>query len=100
MFGDMMNQMSEMQERMQQELAQKSFSASAGAVSVTCDGTRKITDISIDATKWDSKDPEELEDLLLIATNEVLAKAAAYEADQAGGIMKDMLPPGLGGLFG
>lgn len=95
-----MNQMNEMQEKMQAQLAQQSFSATAGAVTVTCDGTRKITDVGINPEKWSSKDIEELEDLLLIATNEVLAKAAENEANQAGGMMKDMLPPGLSGLFG
>lgn len=100
MLGDMMNQMNEMQEKMQQQLAQESFTAEAGAVRVTCDGTRKITDISIDVTKTDTSDPEELEDLLLVAINEALAKAAEFESNQAGGMMKDMLPPGLSGMFG
>lgn len=95
-----MNQMNEMQTRMQEQLAQQSFTTKAGPVTVTCDGTRKITDVSINAEEWASKDPEELEDFILIATNEALAKAAENESNQAGGMMKDMLPPGLSGLFG
>lgn len=100
MLGDMMNQMNEMQERMQKQLAEQTFTAEAGAVKVSCNGARTITDISIDASKMDTSDLEELEDLLLVAVNEALEKAAEYEANQAGGMMKDMLPPGLGGLFG
>ncbi|PHI21571.1 nucleoid-associated protein, YbaB/EbfC family [Lewinellaceae bacterium SD302] len=100
MLGDMMNQMNEMQEKMQKQLAEQSFTAEAGAVKVTCNGARQFTDISIDASKTDTNDPEELEDLLLVAINEALGKAAEYESGQAGGMMKDMLPPGLSGLFG
>lgn len=102
MFGDMMSQMNEMQEKMKQQLAAESFTGEAGdgAVKVVCDGTRKLQNISIDQEKVDLSDTEELEDLLLVATNRALEAAAAYEASQAGGMMKDMLPPGLGGLFG
>lgn len=97
-----MSQMNEMQEKMRQQLAQQTFTATAGdgSVRVSCDGTRRLTDVSIDPAKMNGGDPEEIEDLLLVAVNDVLSQAAAYEADQAGGMMKDMLPPGLSGMFG
>ncbi|MEM9835502.1 MAG: YbaB/EbfC family nucleoid-associated protein [Bacteroidota bacterium] len=102
MFGDMMNQMNEMQEKMKQQLAAQSFTAEAGdgAIQVSCNGARQLTNISINTDQLDLSDSEELEDLLLVAVNRVLEEAATYEAEQAGGMMKDMLPGGLGGLFG
>ena len=98
MFGDIMNQMNEAQEQMKKQLAEQSFTAEAGAVTVTCDGNRAITNISIKSEGLE--DTEELEDLLLVAINRALEDAANSEAEQAGGMMKNMLPGGLGNMFG
>ncbi|CAH1000599.1 Nucleoid-associated protein [Neolewinella maritima] len=102
MFGDMMKQMEEMQAKMQEQLGQQTFEAEAGggAIKVTCDGTRTIQNVSIDPEQVDPSDLEALEDLLVVATNRALEKAAAYEAQQAGGMMDNMLPGGLGSLLG
>ena len=102
MFGDMMNQMQEMQEQMQKQLAAESFTAEAGggAVTVTCSGAREITNVKIDPALLDPEDAEGLEDLIVVATNRALEKAAEYEQGQAGSMMNNMLPGGLGGLFG
>lgn len=102
MFGDMMNQMQEMQEQMQKQLAAQTFSAEAGggAVTVTCTGAREITNVKIDTAQIDLDDAESLEDLIVVATNRALEKAAEYEQSQAGSMMNNMLPGGLGNLFG
>ncbi len=95
-----MKQMEEMQAKMQEQLAQQSFEGEAGGVRVTCDGTRTIQNVGIDAAQIDLSDTEELEDLIVVATNRALEKAAEYEAKQAGGMMDNMLPGGLGSLLG
>ena len=97
-----MNQMQEMQEQMQKQLAEQSFTAEAGGgvVTVTCNGARTITNVKIDPELLDPEDAEGLEDLIVVATNRALEKAAAYEQEQAGSMMNNMLPGGLGGLFG
>jgi DNA-binding YbaB/EbfC family protein len=102
MFGDMMKQMEEMQAKMQEQLAQQSFDGEAGggAVRVTCDGTRTIQNVKIDPEQVDTEDLEALEDLFVVATNRALEQAAAYEAQQAGGMMDNMLPGGLGSMLG
>lgn len=102
MFGDMMNQMQEMQEQMQKQLAGHTFSGEAGggAVTVTCTGAREITNVKIDTDQIDLDDAESLEDLIVVATNRALEKAAEYEQSQAGSMMNNMLPGGLGNLFG
>ena len=102
MFGDMMNQMQEMQEQMQKKLAAESFTAEAGggAVTVTCSGARVITNVKISPDLLDPEDAEGLEDLIVVATNRALEKASEYEQGQAGSMMNNMLPGGLGGLFG
>lgn len=97
-----MNQMQEMQQKMQEQLAAESFTGEAGggAVKVTCNGARAITNVSIDPEQIDLEDIEGVEDLVVVATNRALEKAAAYEQEQAGSMMNNMLPGGLGGLFG
>lgn len=96
-----MKQMEEMQAKMQEQLGQQTFEGEAGgAIKVTCDGTRKIQNVSIDAEQVDTDDLEALEDLFVVAANRALEKAAAYEAQQAGGMMDNMLPGGLGSLLG
>ncbi|MFK8163044.1 MAG: YbaB/EbfC family nucleoid-associated protein [Lewinella sp.] len=102
MLGDMMNQMQEMQEQMQKQMAEQSFTADAGggAVTVTCNGAREITNVKIDTAQIDLEDAEGLEDLLVVATNRALEQAAEYEKSQAGSMMNNMLPGGLGSLFG
>ena len=97
-----MGQMQEMQENMRKQLAEQSFTAEAGggAVTVTCSGARAITNVKIDTKQIDLDDAEGLEDLIVVATNRALEKAAAYEQEQAGSMMNNMLPGGLGGLLG
>lgn len=97
-----MNQMNQLQEQMQQQLAAQTFEAEAGGglVKVSCNGARTITNVSIDAAQFDADDLEGLEDLLVVATNRALEKAAAYEAEQGQAMMNSMIPGGLGGLFG
>lgn len=97
-----MNQMQEMQEQMQKQLAAESFTAEAGggAVQVTCTGAREVTNVKISPELLDPEDAEGLEDLLVVAVNRALEKASEYEQSQAGSMMNNMLPGGLGGLFG
>jgi len=97
-----MKQMEEMQAKMQEQLAQQSFDGEAGggAVKVTCDGTRTIQNVKIDGEQVDTEDMEALEDLFVVAANRALEQAAAYEAQQAGGMMDNMLPGGLGSMLG
>ena len=97
-----MKQMEEMQAKMQEQLAAQTFEAEAGggAVKVTCDGTRTVQNVSIDPDQVDPSDTEALEDLLVVAVNRALQQAAEYEAQQAGGMMDNMLPGGLGSLLG
>jgi DNA-binding protein YbaB len=65
-----------------------------------CVGNR--TDIKI-SSDLKFNDYEELEDLLLIAVNRAITKAAEIEAAESQKMISEMLPPGfgnLGSLFG
>jgi len=100
MFGDMMGNMKQQQEAVQAKLAAQEIvgEAGEGSIKVTCNGLRKILNVAIDKDKLDWQDSEQIEDLLLIATNRALDKAAAVEQELTANSLKDMLPPGMGGL--
>ncbi len=105
MFGDMFGDLEKKQQEMRDKLSEIRVEADAGdgAVKVVANANRQIVNISInkDALDWD--DVEQVEDLLTVAVNRALEKAALEEADAAQKLMQDMLPPGMGdmsGLFG
>ena len=92
--------MEERQKEMRQKLAEIIVEGTAqnGAVKVIANANREITDIQIDKEKLDWEDVEMVQDLILDATNKALAAAAAKEAEATQQMVKDMLPPGMGGL--
>lgn len=65
---------------------------------MTANANQKILNISIDKSKLDWEDTEEVEDLLLVAINRTLEKAAAKQAEESQKLIQNMMPPGMGGL--
>lgn len=102
MFGDLMGNMQEKQEALQKKLAgiELEESIEGGAIVVKANAIREILNISIDRTKIDLNDKDQLEDMLVIAINRILEKAAVREASESKKLMSDLLPPGFGNLFG
>jgi len=98
MFGNM----EEMQKEMKAKLAEITVNGEAGdgAVLVTANANRQIINISLDPEKMDMEDKEQLEDLLMVATNRALEQAAVREQEEAQGMLKNILPGGLSGLGG
>lgn len=97
MFGDMEAQ----QKAMRQKLAEFIVESEAGdgAIKVSANANREITNISIDPTFLTNAETEELEDLLLVAINRALNNALEKEAAETQLLLKDMMPPGLDGFF-
>ena len=96
MFGDMEEKQREMKEKLAQVTVEGA--AEAGAVRVTANANREIVNVTIDPEKVDVGDLEQLEDLIMVATNRALSMAADKEAEEAQNMLKNMLPPGLSGL--
>ena len=76
----MMKQAQKMQQdllKMQEELEQATYSATAGggAVSATVSGKRELTELHIDPDAVDPEDIEMLQDMVIAAVNEALRKA-------------------------
>ncbi len=105
MFGDMLGNMEEQQEALKKQLNEIILQAEAGegAVKVSANANGQITNVFIDSSLLAANDAEQLEDLVMVAANRALEKAAARQAEETQKMIQNMLPPGmgdLGGMFG
>lgn len=102
MFGDMFGQVEEQQKALKEKLGKITVEGIAGdgAITVTSTASREIVNISINKDLLDMEDVEQIEDLVMVAVNRALEKAALKEAEATQGLLKDMLPPGFDNLFG
>ena len=92
----MMRQAQQMQEKMQQEIAQIKVTATAGGgmVTVTMDGQKNILSVKIDPDV--AGDVEMLQDMVVAAANEAVKKVDEQIKGKMGGMLGGMgLPPGL-----
>ncbi|AEE52122.1 MAG TPA: YbaB/EbfC family nucleoid-associated protein [Haliscomenobacter sp.] len=97
MFGDMEAQQKAMREKLAEFIVESE--AGEGAIKITANANRELTNISIDPDFLKNAEAEELEDLLLVAINRVMQRAQEKEAFETEQLLKDMLPPGMDGLF-
>jgi nucleoid-associated protein EbfC len=92
----MMRQAQEMQDRMQQEIAQIKVEASAGGgmITVTMDGQKNLLSVKIEPDV--AGDIEMLQDMVLAAHSEAIKKVEDEIKQKMGGMLGGMgLPPGL-----
>ena len=92
----MMRQAQQMQEKMQQDIAQIKVTATAGGgmVTVTMDGQKNLLSVKIDPEV--AGDVEMLQDMILAACGEAVKKVEAQIQQKMGGMLGGMgLPPGL-----
>ena len=83
--------------RLQEEAAQKTAEAMAGGGVVTAvvNGKNQIVSLTIKKEAVDPEDVEMLQDLVMAAVNEALAKVQAELADQMSKITGGVSIPGL-----
>ena len=96
----MMQQAQKLQSQLakaQEELSNVTVEASSGgeAVKVTADGQQKILSVKISPDVVNPDDVELLEDLVLTAVSEALAKSQQAAAEQLGGLTGGLKIPGL-----
>jgi DNA-binding YbaB/EbfC family protein len=92
----MMQKAQQMQERLQQEIAQIKVEASAGGgmISVTMDGQKNLLSVKIDPEV--AGDVEMLQDMVLAAHSEALKKVEDEIKQKMGGMLGGLgLPPGM-----
>ncbi len=92
----MMRQAQQMQEKLQQEIAQIKVEASAGGgmVTVTMDGQKNLLAVKIDPEV--AGDVEMLQDMVVAASNEAVKRVDDEIKQKMGGMLGGMgLPPGM-----
>ena len=97
----MMKQAQKMQQemlRMQEEMENKTWSATAGGgmVTATVNGKHEVVDLKINPEAVDPDDVEMLQDMVIAAVNEALRAA---ETDKANNMSRMTGGLNLGGLF-
>ena len=99
MPGNMNNLMKQAQ-RMQRQMEEKEWEATAGggAVTVKISGKKEVLSVKLDPEVVDPDDIEMLEDLIVAATNEALRKVEEESAEMMSALTGG-LGGGLGGLF-
>ena len=103
-INSIMQQAREMQEKMakvQNELASKTVTGSAGGGMVTVQATGKgeILSISIEDEVIDRSEKELLQDLVAGAVNDALRKARELAKSEMGGLAGGLQSPGLTNMF-
>ena len=96
----LMQQAQKLQSRLakaQEELSNITVEASSGggAVKVTMNGQQKIQSVKISPEVINSDDVELLEDLVLTAVSEAIAKSQEVAAEHLGGLTGGLKIPGL-----
>jgi len=93
----MMQQIQARLAKAQQELANMNIEVASGggAVTVTVDGQQNIKSIKISKEVVSPEDVEMLEDLVLSAVKEAIAKSQEAASKQLGGLTGGMKIPGL-----
>lgn len=99
-MGNMMKQAQKLQSQMmklQEELADKTVESSAGGgmVTVVANGRQQIVSIKIEDEVVDPQDVEMLQDLVLAAVNDSLAKAQEMVSSEMGKLTGGLNIPGL-----
>ncbi|AXI00701.1 YbaB/EbfC family nucleoid-associated protein [Sporosarcina sp. PTS2304] len=96
----MMKQMQKMQKKMaeaQENLGEERMEGTAGGgmVKVIVSGHKQVLEVIIDPEAVDPEDVEILQDLIVIATNEAIAKAEEISNSTMGQFTKGMNLPGM-----
>jgi DNA-binding YbaB/EbfC family protein len=99
-MANMMKQAQKLQSQMlklQEELAEKTVESSSGGgmVKVVANGRQQIVSIQIEKEVVDPEDVEMLQDLVLAAANDALAKAQEMVSSEMGKLTGGLNIPGL-----
>lgn len=93
----MMQQAKEMQQRLQQQMAELRVEATAGGgmVKVVVSGTKQVLSITIDPDVVSKDDVEMLQDLIVAALNDANRKVDDQLGQSMSGLMGGLKIPGL-----
>ena len=103
-MGNLLKQAQQFQSKMaklQEELAERTVEASSGGgmVTVVANGRQEILSITIDPEVVDRNDIEMLQDLILAAVNDALARAKSMLNEEMGKLTQGLNLPNIPGFM-
>ena len=98
MFGNLEEQQAKMAERL--KTIKLSAEAGSGSIKIDCNAGGEIENVHISPEVFENQDVEQLEDLMITVINRAFSLIKETESREASSMMKDILPPGMSGLFG
>ncbi len=95
---ELMRQAKDIQERMQQQMAQTRVQATAGGgmVTVVVNGAKQLQSIQLDPSVVSQDDVEMLQDMIVAAINDAHRKVDEQLGQSISGLMGGLKIPGLG----
>lgn len=101
-IAKMAQQMQTQMAQVQQELAETTLEATAGggAVRVVITGAQEVRHVEIDPSAVDPNEVDMLQDLVMTAINEAIARSKELERERMGAIAGGLGIPGMPGLPG
>jgi len=99
-FGDMQRMLKsakEMQEKLQKELAELRIEGTSGGgmVNVTLDGQKNLISLKLDPEVVNRDDIDMLQDLIMAAFNDAVAKVDAHLSQKLGSLGAGLKIPGM-----
>ncbi len=98
LFGDLQKKQEDLKKSLAEVIIDHSFQD--GIIEIKLNANKEVLNIKIDPEKLDTSDVEQIEDMMVIAMNEALEKAELEQAEKSQSLLGDMIPGGLGNLFG
>ncbi|MCF8217483.1 MAG: YbaB/EbfC family nucleoid-associated protein [Bacteroidales bacterium] len=94
MFGNIKEQLKSAQSEMKEKLAETQVSGKAGEgkVEVVVNGNRKMISLDIAPELFEAKNQEEIQQLIIEASNDALTQAENIAEDEMMNSAKNMLP--------
>ncbi|HIC86477.1 MAG TPA: YbaB/EbfC family nucleoid-associated protein [Desulfobacterales bacterium] len=103
-MGQILKQAQQFQEKMmklQEEVGERTVEASSGGgmVTVVINGRQELVSIKIEPEVIDPQDPEMLQDLIMAAVNEAMARAKEMVNQEMAKLTKGLNLPNIPGLL-
>lgn len=101
-IAKMAQQMQAQLAQVQEELRETTIEASAGggAVKVVITGAQEVRSVEIDPTAVDPEEVDMLQDLVMTAVNDAIARSKELERERMAGVAGGLGVPGMPGLGG
>lgn len=100
MFGDLMGNMQEKQAELQKKLKETIINYSKDGYEIELNALKEVRNLNFPSELLNEDRKEELVDMMVVHLNNAMSLADEKANSESSSLINDMLPGGLGGLFG